>query len=264
MRGEPAGALDARDVAAGAVFCRRAVHEVLQAAVGAGFSRRPGVGQPRRSSPGCAGEQAPAFERFARRQAAAAGACRARQLVRGRQRQPGLGTGQAGLPEGREDLVGPPAAGPHGPRLEHEVRLEARGADALPAGPALQAGVDGAFGPAVAAVPQQGVGRRFHREVLDDPGGRAAAEHQPRARGLQRGGQAGQGVVEPPLHRAAQRPDAGRLLIQDIDDGQGLVQGSGLRQSRIVIQPEVVTEPDKGRRHGSTVHARPPPRAPVR
>ena len=134
MRGEPAGALDARDVAAGAVFLARGPSTKSSrrlrapASPGVQVSARPRLqsglrgSRPQLSSVSLAGR--PPL-------ASAAGPA----AVRGGQRQPGLGTGQAGPPERREDLVGAARPGPHGPRLEHEVRLEARGVEALPARP---------------------------------------------------------------------------------------------------------------------------------
>ena len=208
MRREPAGAFDAGDVASVPYSAAGPSTKSVEAAVGAGFARRPGVGQsgtpvgvrgsrPQPSSGSLAGSAPPAVR---------AGAGSRSGGGHGNAR---LGAGEAGPPERREDLVGAAAAGLYRPGLEHEVGLVARGVDAPGSGPTLQPGIDAALGSAVAAVPQQGAGRCLRGELPDDPVGRASAEHQPRARGLQRGAELGQGVVEPPLRGTAQGPDAG-------------------------------------------------------
>jgi len=62
-------------------------------------------------------------------------------------------------------------------------------------------------------------------------------------------------MVQPPPGCTAERAHPGRFFIQDVDDGYGVAQGCRVGQRRIVIQAKVITKPDNGGRHASTVHA---------
>ena len=136
VRGEAAGALDARQVPARAIVLHGPVQEIVQPVVGAVLARGPRCGQT--AAPvRLAGEEPPAVQPVAGGRATGRSSCGLRQMVRGIGRKARFRTGHAGTPERCEDLVWPAGAGAHRPRLEQQVCLEAGGLNALPGGPLL-------------------------------------------------------------------------------------------------------------------------------
>ena len=189
-------------------------------AVRACFPGRPQCPRGRRSSR-AAGEQPPG----SRRSSLPGSEPRVSRPGAGR-RCPGQSAGmrgsplgQAGPPERREHLVRSARSGPDGPRLEQEVRLEAGGVDALIGGPFLDPGVDGAFGTAVAPVPQEmrGPFRLARSRMIRRR--RSAPEQQP---GTLASRSADRDASEWWSHHLAAPPSGrmpARLLIQDVHHG---------------------------------------------
>ena len=80
------------------------------------------------------------------------------------------------------------------------------------------------------------------------PSAASATQHEPPAESLERIAECGEGAVQPPPRGAAERTDAGRLLVEHVDAHDRRPALDRGVQRRMVRDAQVVAEPDDRRR----------------
>ena len=97
----------------------------------------------------------------------------------------------------------------------------------------------------IAAVPGDMRGRRLLGQLAEGFKRRPAADYQRTAKLFQAGRQALEGLVQPPLRGRSRLP--GGFFVRGPDEDRHYpAAGSRSQHRRIVIQPQIVTKPDKG------------------
>ena len=219
-----------------------------EALPGADLARRPGPREParpvgRRRPEPPVGEIVAVDRRRRRRQTRGGGEGRAR-------RRPG----EKRPPERREDTERAAVLGEETMRLVEQVRVETRRRPAPRPDLGLERRVDRPFRPADAPVPEDRVGAALRHDRRHDDLRRPAAQHQPSAARGDARGERGEGVVQPPARRRAERAQAGRDLVEDMEEDDRPPRPRRRVEGGIVGEPQVVAQPDE---NGSSGHAKP-------
>ncbi|MNQ58688.1 hypothetical protein D3C85_729010 [compost metagenome] len=240
MRRQAAGSRPIRPLAVGRIGLQRARYEDVQRLPRPRLARRPDkaarpVG-PRRV-------QAPVLDRLAR---CAVGN---RDRLGRRQRVRGLGRRQQGLQEGREHLVGLPRPVQHRPRSTHQRRVEPATFHVLGLQPMGDVSVAGIGLRLEQAVHEDPIGARLGDQATQLGLGVAPSQDQPPAASPQGGVQRTQRLVQPPARRSPQTTPFADL-VRNIERQDRPTGRDGGVQGRIVIQPQVATEPQDDRGHG--------------
>ena len=224
-----------RGLVASVVVGESDVGEVLEPALRGGLAGLPGLAQPR-CPVRTRRQQLPRVEIVG---------CHGRprgQLAGGGQRVAHRALA-GGPPERREHLVRLSGARADLPRLDEEVGGERGGLDPVLAQSALEAGIHVAAR-AVTSVPEHGVGSGLGDERGQHLAGRPAAQDEPPAARRDLGRVRRQGVVQPPAGRAAERADAGALLVEQVQQHHGAAVVEGGAERRVIAEAQIVAEPD--------------------
>ena len=173
------------------------------------------------------------------------------ELLGGVRRFSRLVPGQQRSPEGGEDLIRPSLLGGHVHRLMEQPAVEALGPEAVGGEGLLDRRVSCDDRRLVTPVPDDvgGPGLLGHRAKRSERW--SAANHQRRPRLRQGSRQPFERVMEPPPRRGPGLP--GSLLLRRVnEDGHHRTTCGGGRQSRIIVEPEILPKPDD--RHGGGGH----------
>ena len=257
VRRQPRGARAVGTVAVRAVAVERAIDEDLQCLARAGLAGRPDL--PEAGIPAQCRCQAPGIERFARQRVfergQRAGRIPRRRCAPLRKRRP---------PERREHLVRPTLLRGEVPGFEQQAAIETFHLQALLTKPLLQRGIARLGGGFVLAVPEhrQCTGLLHQRPQLLRA--RPLAQEQARPACPQIRIERRQRPVQPRKGSGTGAPFALFLRRMHVDGngGESLVQGCA--QGGIVVQAQIVAEPDKGVGHGRSLRTSLPITQPAR
>ena len=219
------------------------VQKIRQPRLGAGLAGGPGLAQP--ACPiGLGGEQAEGLERHAL--GSLAWPFRRHELARGGSGLAGIGQGEAGAPVGGEDPVEIAHLGADRPGLEQKLTIEALDPQAIGCQRRLYGRVDRNGRGLIAPRPEGAGGAsspRHRRHNL----ARASLENvEAPADGGQGFVQSRQTVMQPPARRAAKGANTCAFLIKDIDAEHWSAAGHRRGKSRLIGEPQVIPQPDKG------------------
>ena len=243
MRRKPRGRLAGRPVARLVIAAQRALDEGGEPRLRARFAGRPGLCEPAR--PVRAGRrQAEVGDR--RPDARIVGPARRRE-PRGSRRRGGKGAEREGpAPEGGKHPERRAPVGPHFPGFAQQLAVEALRIDARAPQRGLHARIDRDLGRPVAARPQRPLRAGRFREPGEDRLRRPAQDVEPAPGRLDIARKRGERSREPPARSPAEPPQAFAVLVMNIDDQRRRAAGGG--QRRMVVEAEIVAEPDDGRR----------------
>ena len=248
-------AVHAGDISPVGVRLHRIRHKELQPLGRAGLAGRPGLAEPR--VPLDPRQQRELGEIQGRRPP-----LRRRHLDRRRETRGRLHRQlQAMAPERREDLERFALLVGDGVGLVQQRRVETFRLHALRRPPGLQTGVACDHRGLVATVPEDRRGAGRATQSVEFRAAFASRKDQPRTPGTQIGVERGQRVMQPPSRRPAGRPTAIARVIEDVDRNDRLAACKRSHEGGIILQTQVLTEPEKSGRHAVRRKATPLVRA---
>jgi len=150
-------------------------------------------------------------------------------------------------PERRENLKRPAGFVLNSPRLIKERGIEAFRFDPGFAQGLLDLGIAFPRHGFITAIPVNRAATGFSEDVAQRVQRRPDPDDEPRTHLLQMLLEGGEGMMQPPPRGGARRPRALLLRRPDKQGNHGSAAIEGRRQGGIVLQPQVLAEPDKGR-----------------